>query len=172
MQCQVDGCLNTHFAKQFCMSHYFKNYRKTDEYRKKASKYQLKYYHEITKNNPESAKHRKENHRTYQQKWRKINPEMARKQEYRHYNRMLKKMKNSLFSVKELAFSLIYWRRIVKKRDNYRCQICGSRQNLVAHHIFQKAFHPELCLNFNNGITLCKNCHFQTHGQLLVLSYN
>jgi len=106
----------------------------------------------------------------FQRKWRKINPEKVREEGHRHYNKMLKKMGKSLFSIKDLAYSLNYWAKMIKKRDAYRCQICGTTQNLVAHHIFQKILHPKLCLNFNNGITLCKKCHSQIHGQLLVLS--
>jgi len=59
MQCQVNGCLNTHFAKQTCIQHYFKNYRKTTKYRKRASKYQLKYYHKITTRIYETEKGKK-----------------------------------------------------------------------------------------------------------------
>jgi len=50
-----------------------------------------------------------------------------------------------------------------KIRDNFICQICGSKENLKAHHIFYKSKYPKLTLNINNLITLCEYCHNQIH---------
>lgn len=33
--------------------------------------------------------------------------------------------------------------------------MCGSRERLEAHHIFDKSYHPELAYDISNGITLC-----------------
>ena len=57
----------------------------------------------------------------------------------------------------------IEWRTFVFQRDKYTCQECkqvGGR--LEAHHI--KAFkkYPDLRLDINNGLTLCKECHKKT----------
>lgn len=76
-------------------------------------------------------------------------------------------------------------------RDNFCCQLCGSKKNLQVHHIipFKKIFsdiiseHPEYnieenkeelykiavadsrFLDLNNLITYCKECHlFKIHG--------
>jgi len=53
------------------------------------------------------------------------------------------------------------WRESVFKRDSFACQECGDSRggNLNAHHIKQFAYFPELRLNVDNGITLCKACH-------------
>jgi len=57
------------------------------------------------------------------------------------------------------------WRDIIFKRDDYTCQQCGVSGVLVhAHHILPYRDYPELVLDPDNGITLCKSCHEQTYG--------
>ena len=71
------------------------------------------------------------------------------------------------------------WRRDVLKKDNYKCCICNSKENLQVHHIEELY---KICLKYNfiiddiensyefndilNGITLCKKCHTKIHPQL------
>jgi len=50
------------------------------------------------------------------------------------------------------------WTRLVKERDG-RCTMCGTTQELEAHHIIPKASHPKLATVLENGITLCAGCH-------------
>jgi hypothetical protein len=78
-----------------------------------------------------------------------------------------------------------HWRKAVLKRDNYTCQICGSKENLEAHHIKEfnillkeflqqySQFSPiddketlvRLAMTYQpfyeltNGKTLCYDCH-------------
>jgi 5-methylcytosine-specific restriction endonuclease McrA len=52
-------------------------------------------------------------------------------------------------------------RRQVLRRDGWKCQICGSRQNLQVHHKelrSQQGSDDEL-----NLITLCADCHEGLH---------
>jgi hypothetical protein len=53
------------------------------------------------------------------------------------------------------------WRNAVYERDNYTCQICGSKKSNTfnAHHIKPFSLYPQLRFDINNGITLCKECH-------------
>ena len=54
------------------------------------------------------------------------------------------------------------WAKEVKERDNYKCQICGSQENLHAHHIEAHAVTYD-SFDLDNGITLCINCHYDVH---------
>jgi 5-methylcytosine-specific restriction endonuclease McrA len=60
------------------------------------------------------------------------------------------------------AYSLL--RNQVLERDNWRCQDCGSFQNLQVHHLkFRSSFGDDLMANL---ITLCAACHKIRHGRL------
>ena len=55
------------------------------------------------------------------------------------------------------------WRISVFNRDNYTCQNCGAvKTYLQAHHIKSFCNFPELRLDVNNGLTLCRACHYKT----------
>ena len=51
------------------------------------------------------------------------------------------------------------WRYLVYKRDAFTCRLCGSNNDLQAHHIKRWSEFPTLRFVVNNGITLCKLCH-------------
>ena len=56
------------------------------------------------------------------------------------------------------------WAMKVKERDGYKCQECGSKKNLEAHHIIPWAECTyEQKYDLNNGITLCRSCHDKVH---------
>jgi len=61
------------------------------------------------------------------------------------------------------------WSISVYKRDRYICQDCGIKcqaKNIVAHHIKPFADYPESRFDIDNGVTLCRSCHFKLHYQL------
>ena len=62
------------------------------------------------------------------------------------------------------------FREKVLKRDGYTCQICGSRENLEAHHIIPKSRGGTNIVE--NGITLCKECHKAVHEGKIRLTAN
>jgi 5-methylcytosine-specific restriction endonuclease McrA len=49
----------------------------------------------------------------------------------------------------------------VLRRDNWRCQLCGSMQNLEVHHqLFRSHSGADV---EGNLITLCAKCHIRIH---------
>lgn len=57
------------------------------------------------------------------------------------------------------------WRDAVFKRDNYTCQMCGSVEDLHAHHKMDFVEYPALRFDINNGMTLCRSCHNEVHSK-------
>jgi 5-methylcytosine-specific restriction endonuclease McrA len=53
-------------------------------------------------------------------------------------------------------------RRQVLQRDGWRCQICGSKQNLHVHHKQLRSQQGDD--DDSNLITLCAACHQELHG--------
>lgn len=72
------------------------------------------------------------------------------------------------------------WRDFVYQRDEYKCRFCLETQNLNAHHFksfavllkenniktVEAAFNCDQLWDLNNGITLCKKCHYKLHSKL------
>lgn len=57
------------------------------------------------------------------------------------------------------------WRLLVFERDEFLCQMpdCDkTERSLDSHHIKKFSIFPDLRLDLNNGITLCKKCHNKT----------
>jgi len=50
----------------------------------------------------------------------------------------------------------------VLQRDGWRCQICGSKQNLHVHHKQLRSQQGDD--DDSNLITLCAACHQELHG--------
>ena len=55
------------------------------------------------------------------------------------------------------------WIKEVIKRDNFKCQKCGTDKKLVAHHIVGWHESIELRFDIKNGLTLCRSCHMEHH---------
>ena len=51
------------------------------------------------------------------------------------------------------------WAEMVKERDGYVCKICGSKENLRAHHYESIWSNPIESADLDMGVTLCKKCH-------------
>lgn len=62
------------------------------------------------------------------------------------------------------------WRKLkedIKHRDNHECQMCAKQGRYgppeAVHHIKHLKKHPELAMDPDNLITLCKTCHNLVH---------
>ena len=53
--------------------------------------------------------------------------------------------------------------RQVLERDGWRCQVCGSMQNLQVHHLKLRSHSGSD--EEQNLITLCANCHARIHSK-------
>ena len=66
---------------------------------------------------------------------------------------------------REYSYYYKLWRMDIFQRDWFTCQFpgCGYKgKDIQAHHIQRVKEKPELLLDKNNGITLCKSCHNKT----------
>ena len=118
--------------------------------------------------------YKKENRKHSNKKWLKNN-----RLKYNEYQRNWKiKNKTKIQDYKLKSFleiggskhrynhALRAWASLIKKRDGYTCQVCGISdiaKNLHAHHFLYKHVYPNISMSFNNGITLCINCHKEVH---------
>ena len=50
------------------------------------------------------------------------------------------------------------WQEIIKARAGNKCETCGRRENLNAHHVFSRS-RQSTKYDIDNGISLCPGCH-------------
>ena len=60
--------------------------------------------------------------------------------------------------------------RQVLERDGWRCQLCGSMQNLQVHHVKFRSHSGSDAEQ--NLITLCATCHVHVHRRCAVVASN
>ena len=129
---------------------------------KQQREYALKNKEKIKAKSKKWYKNNKEKQKAYTKRYYKEHPEICLKSNLKQF-----KMIGNIFNLtsEKYMWALISWSRAVKKDKS--CVICGSKNNLNAHHLFYKNLYPKLSLNINNGITLCKKHHNETHGKEL-----
>lgn len=66
-------------------------------------------------------------------------------------------------SSRDDRWKMCNWGNKVKKRDNCKCVICGSHENLNAHHLNGHNWDVANRSNVKNGVTLCESCHSGFH---------
>lgn len=57
------------------------------------------------------------------------------------------------------------WVRMIRRRWGKVCVISGSKEKIVAHHIYGFTRHPELAENYFNGVCLTEDLHKEFHGR-------
>ncbi len=119
---------------------------------------------EIKKQNAKyNKKHHEENQAHYNEqskKWNKSNPEKRLIISKRHLEKLGLPFK---LPSRQYGMALEAWGKSVRKLLGDKCIVCGSTDKLNSHHILYKALHPELSLNINNGVPLCKEHHLEVH---------
>ena len=72
-----------------------------------------------------------------------------------------------LKKVKRIKLGKRIYRRLMKRvleRDDWRCQKCGSLEDLQIHHKVKRSQLGDDALQ--NLVTYCAQCHMKEHGQL------
>lgn len=64
---------------------------------------------------------------------------------------------------------VITWAKKVKKVG--KCEVCGSRDNLHAHHIVPWEYSIKGRTDLSNGQCLCEDCHKMMHNDDLWIEY-
>jgi len=64
-----------------------------------------------------------------------------------------------------LIFGYKEWLFSVKKRDDFKCQVCLTPKSgtLVSHHLNSYDIYVEQRLSIDNGVCLCEACHLRFH---------
>lgn len=112
----------------------------------------------------ESYYHNRDERLKYAKQYRMDHPDVALRGGKKYLEKLGKDLGILDIDVKRVLMS---WKRTIQKRDK-TCQICGSMNNLNAHHIFHRKYYPKLTLNINNGILLCRKHHYEVHGWVMV----
>lgn len=73
--------------------------------------------------------------------------------------------------IPDRAPNLDMWTVLVKVKDNFTCQQCNFQSldamGLYAHHVIPARENKDIALDVANGITLCADCHRNSHNQRL-----
>lgn len=89
----------------------------------------------------------------------------------RQYNDLMNRVKEVLgFKINNRNDSkVINWKRKIKKIG--KCEICNSKEKLVAHHLIPWEYSITGRTDINNGQCLCENCHKMIHNDKEWVNY-
>lgn len=59
------------------------------------------------------------------------------------------------------------WKAKVRQGFGNTCFLCGSSENLEAHHLQSFKVNKEVRFQYQNGICLCHSCHIKYHSNFL-----
>lgn len=78
-----------------------------------------------------------------------------------NYSRSIPKVSNLK---RRTNSTLTNWAAQIVKLHPF-CAICGSKEDLEAHHIIPVSNSRRFMYQYTNGITLCKKCHYLVHNR-------
>ena len=61
------------------------------------------------------------------------------------------------------GYKFIVWSKAIKDVANYKCDICNDGGYLESHHLESYAVKKELRYDLDNGVCLCRECHYNFH---------
>ena len=96
--------------------------------------------------------------------WRFVNQYVKKTDENLNYELIEEKINEMEYAD---FLRTMYWRGIaayVKKNAGNKCQLCGSKENLVTHHL-SYGFHGDELHHLDELQCICRNCHDQIHGR-------
>ncbi len=182
--CKLENCVENIHSLGLCYKHYQKDYHDKHKDRKREydREFRLKnleilqkrrydYYRKNKEKVLEYGKLHFQRNKEYiyarTNRWRRNHPEKIIQYWLNHLNKYSKPFK---INSRKFGWLLTLWAKNVRKRDNNKCQICGRIEDIHAHHLFHKEDHPKLALNKNNGITLCRYHHMESHGRTAIFN--
>lgn len=68
---------------------------------------------------------------------------------------------NGIINCMSSTHELSIWKKEVLKRVGNQCEMCGSIKNINVHHEYPQKTHQIFSLDPDNGIVLCKKCHYK-----------
>lgn len=89
----------------------------------------------------------------------------------KEYKRLMAAIREEMgFKVNDRSdAAVIRWRRAIRKRG--KCEVCGSAENLEAHHIVPWKYSVTGRTDVANGMCLCDRCHKAMHNDLKWIEY-
>lgn len=157
-----------------------KKYRERPEVKKRVKKYNKQYRQKHLNDHLISERKRyhenknglKEKKKLAGYEWKKKNLQkwhlMVIKSQKKRINEIAKDLSIPLKQYMKIQYLYKTWSVEIKIINGNYCNICGSTKQVESHHIFHSIKYPLLSLNENNGIPLCRFCHYQAHGKLLI----
>ena len=55
------------------------------------------------------------------------------------------------------------FKEAVIQREGGHCEVCGDTFGVTAHHYYYRSTNAKLRNDLDNGICLCRGCHFSLH---------
>lgn len=143
-----------------------KEHKSTPEYKLTVKKYNAKPEVKLKKKEYNKKYRSKLENKLKRKEYDKQHPEVSLKAQKKQFKKLCNVL--GIFPTVKLQSLYISWSKTVRKIFGNYCHVCGSTKQIQIHHIFHKMKYPLLSLNENNGIPLCRFCHYQTHGKLLI----
>lgn len=143
-----------------------KQYRKwANQNKSKLSMYWTQYWLKHKKSKKKIQKRYIDSHKDFLREKHKLYVKNNPDKILMSQKRCLEKIGLSVGIIKKNRFkhTLSIWSKVVQKLQNNMCGVCGEK-SVLTHHLIHKSVEPKLCLNINNGIALCKKCHYEVHG--------